>query len=212
MNKVTALLVSMAFLSNAPLKAQDTAESLVEKTSAKIVKDGGVTMKLKVAVINGLETDTREVTFDMSGKSFRSADDENTIWFDGKTLWRGSDFGSGIEEIYISEPLSEDIAAMNIVELFRKHEGFSVEGNGRDTFTLTSDGSGNGLAGIRSITVKVEPATYTLSGATVLFADDIGDIRADITVLEYTAGHKFDDKTFVCPVKDFKDADIIDLR
>lgn len=212
MNKVTALLVSMAFLSNAPANARDTAESLVEKTAAKIVKDGGVTMKLKVAVRDGLETDTREVTFDMSGKSFRSVDDENTIWFDGKTLWRGSDFGSGIEEIYISEPLSEDIAAMNIVELFRKHEGFSVEGNGSDTFTLTSDGSGNGIAGIRSITVKVEPATYTLSSATVLFAEDIGDIRADITILEYTSGRKFDDKTFVCPVKDFKDADIIDLR
>ena len=47
MNKVTALLVSMAFLSNAPLKAQDTAESLVEKTSAKIVKDGGVIYDVK---------------------------------------------------------------------------------------------------------------------------------------------------------------------
>jgi len=212
MDKVTLFLVSMAFLLNAPVKAQGSAESLVEKTASKIEKDGGVTMKLKIAVMEGLETDTREVTFDMSGRSFRSADDENTIWFDGKTLWRGSDFGSGIEEIYISEPLSDDIAVINITDLLRTHEGFSVEEKGRDTFTLASDGSGGGIAGIRSITVKVDPATYTLRSATVLFAEDVGDIRADISVLEYTPGRKFNDRTFVCPVSDFKDADIIDLR
>ena len=212
MNKATLLLVPIAVLLNAPVKSQGTAESLVERTAEKLGKDRGISMKLKIDVRDGLETDTREVTFDMSGQSFRSADEENTIWYDGKTLWRGSDFGSGIEEIYISEPMPDDIAAINITDLLRTHEGFSVEGNGRDTFTLLTNGSGNGIAGVRSITVKVDPATYTLRSATVLFAEEVGNIRADITVLGYTPGREFDDKTFVCPVKDFKDADIIDLR
>ncbi|MBR4843211.1 MAG: hypothetical protein IK006_09015 [Bacteroidaceae bacterium] len=213
MNKFTSILLSaVLFLMNNPLKAQDSAESLVQRTAAKLEKDGGITMNLSITVRDGFKTDIREVTFDMSGDSFRSTDDENTIWFDGKTLWRGSDFGSGIEEIYISEPLADEAARFNLIRMLKEHEGFSVTGNGHDTFTLTASDNGSSIAGISSITVKVDPATNVIRRAYISFSEETGDMKADISVLQYSPDKKFDGKTFKCPVKEYKDADIIDLR
>ena len=211
-NKVYSLILAFLFILNLPSKAQDTGEDLLDKTASKLEKDGGITMKLDVIIRDGLDSDRREITFDMYGKSFHSTDEENTLWFDGKTLWRGSDFGSGIEEIYISEPLPDEMERFDIIKMLREHEGFDVTGNGRDTFILTSDSSGSGIAGIRRVTVKVDPLSYRLLSVNVLFAEDLGGIIAEITVLEYTPGQKFEKSTFVCPVKDYRDADIIDLR
>lgn len=213
MNKVTTLFLSAALLLNSPMKAQnDAPQTLLDKTVSRLEKDGGITMNLKVVVRNAMGTDTREVTFDMSGNSFRSTDDENTIWFDGKTLWRGSDFGSGIEEIYISEPLPDEASRFNLVGMLKEHEGFNVEVNGQDSFTLKASETGGGMAGINAITVKVAPSTGIPLSATVLFSEETGDIKADITVTGYTPGQKFNTETFICPVKKYKDADIIDLR
>ena len=205
MNKVTTLFLSAALLLNSPMKAQnDAPQTILDKTVSRLEKDGGITMNLKVVVRNGMGTDTREVTFDMSGNSFRSTD--------GKTPWRGSDFGSGIEEIYISEPLPDEASRFNLVGMLKEHEGFNVEGNGQDSFTLKASETGGGMAGINAITVKVAPSTGIPLSATVLFSEETGDIKADITVTGYTPGQKFNTETFICPVKKYKDADIIDLR
>ena len=211
-NKVYVLILAFLSVLTLPSEAQNAGESLLDKTASKLEKDGGITMKLDVIIRDGLDSDRREITFDLYGKSFRSADEENTLWFDGKTLWRGSDFGSGIEEIYISEPLPDEMERFDILKMLREHEGFEVTGNGRDTFILTSDNSENAVAGIQRVTVRVDPLSYILRSANVLFAEDLGGITAEITVLEYTPSRKFEKGTFICPVKDFRDADIIDLR
>ncbi|MBR6371370.1 MAG: hypothetical protein IKS24_09925 [Bacteroidaceae bacterium] len=211
-NKLTILLLSSFVLLNSTVKSQNIAQSLLNRTVERLEKDGGITMSLLVVVRNVMGTDTRDVTFDMHGNSFRSIDDENTLWFDGKTFWRGNDFGNGIEEIYISEPMPDEAAKYNLVEMLKTHEGFNVEGNGQDSFTLKASGTGGGMAGINIITVNIDPATYRIRSANVIFAEETGDIRASITVKGYTPGRTFDKKTFVCPVKDYKDADIIDLR
>ena len=128
------------------------------------------------------------------------------------TLWRGNDFGSGIEEIYITEPTKDEKARYDIIGLLGKHQGFSVTGNGTDTFTLTASTPERSVEGIQKITVKVDPKTVQVKSLEIEFDQQLGSISASVLITQYKPGQKFDKKTFTCPVKDYKDAEIIDLR
>jgi outer membrane lipoprotein-sorting protein len=209
MRKYLLLIFSLCIL---PLSAQNSAEKLLQKTVSKIQKDGGITMTMDAEVKYEHGTDRIDLVLKMSGNSFYAQEDENLMWFDGKTLWRGNDFGDGIEEIYITEPTPEEKARYDIVNLLGKHQGFSVSGNGTDTFTLTASNAERSVEGIRSVTVQVDPDTYVFRNLSVSFAEELGNISARVRVTDYKAGQKFDKSTFTCPVSDYKDAEIIDLR
>ena len=209
MRKYLLLIFSLCIL---PLSAQNSAEKLLQKTVSKIQKDGGITMTMDAEVKYEHGTDRIDLVLKMSGNNFYAQEDENLMWFDGKTLWRGNDFGDGIEEIYITEPTPEEKARYDIVNLLGKHQGFSVSGNGTDTFTLTASNAERSVEGIRSVTVQVDPDTYVFRNLSVSFAEELGNISARVRVTDYKAGQKFDKSTFTCPVSDYKDAEIIDLR
>ena len=196
-----------------PLSAQNNAEKLLQKTVSKLDKDGGIYMKLDAQVTNEGKTDriNLEVKLSPDGSFFVNEGD-NTMWFDGKTMWRGNDFGDGIEEIYITEPTPEEKARYNIIGLLRKHQGFNVSSNGDDTFILTASNPTHSIEGISKVTVKVNPQTYTVNSLQVQFDQELGNLEASAKVTEYKPDQKFDKSTFTCPVNDYKDADIVDLR
>ena len=100
----------------------------------------------------------------------------------------------------------------DIINLLGKHQGFSVSGNGTDTFTLTASDSQRSVEGINKVTVMVDPKTYVPSVINILFSEELGDISAKVQVISYKPGQTFDKSTFTCPVQKYKDADIIDLR
>lgn len=206
------LLIILSFILAVPLSAQNSAEKLLKKTVSKLEKDGGISMSLDAEIKNDDNTDRIDLVLKMSGTSFYVEEDDNLMWFDGKTLWRGNDFGDGIEEIYITEPTADEKARYDIISLLSKHQGFSVSGNGTDTFVLTASNSERSVEGIRTVSVKVDPKTYVLKTIDVVFAQDLGNISATVTVNDYTPDQKFDNKVFTCPVKEYKDAEIIDLR
>ena len=98
------------------------------------------------------------------------------------------------------------------ITLKMSDQGFSVSGNGSDTFTLTASNAERSVEGIRSVTVQVDPATLVFKTLSISFAEELGNISARILVTDYKAGQSFDKKTFTCPVSDYKDAEIVDLR
>ena len=206
------LLIILSLIWTVTLSAQNSAEKLLRKTVSKMEKDGGISMSLDAEIKNDDNTDRIDLVLKMSGTSFYVEEDDNLMWFDGKTLWRGNDFGDGIEEIYITEPAPEEKARYDIISLLSKHQGFSVSGNGTDTFVLSASNSERSVEGIRTVSVKVDPKTYVLKSINVVFAQELGNISATVTVKDYKPEQKFDNKVFTCPVKDYKDAEIIDLR
>ena len=206
------LLIILSLIWTVTLSAQNSAEKLLRKTVSKMEKDGGISMSLDAEIKNDDNTDRIDLVLKMSGTSFYVEEDDNLMWFDGKTLWRGNDFGDGIEEIYITEPAPEEKARYDIISLLSKHQGFSVSGNGTDTFVLSASNSERSVEGIRTVSVKVDPKTYVLKSINVVFAQELGNISATVTVKDYNPEQKFDNKVFTCPVKDYKDAEIIDLR
>ena len=209
MRKYLFILFSLFIL---PLSAQNSAEKLLQKAVSKLEKDGGITMTMDAEIKYEHGTDRVDLVLKMSGNSFYAQEDENLMWYDGKTLWRGNDFGDGIEEIYITEPTPEEKARYDIVSLLGKHQGFSVSGNGKDTFTLTASNAERSVEGISSVTVQVDPATYAFKTISVTFAQELGNISAKVNVTDYKPGQKFDKSTFTCPVSNYKDAEIVDLR
>ena len=196
-----------------PLSAQNSADKLLQKTVSKLEKDGGISIKLDAEVKNEGTTDHIELEIKLSPDgSFYTSENDNIIWFDGKTMWRGNDFGDGIEEIYITEPTPEEKAKYDIIGLLRKHQGFNVSGNGSETFILTASNDWRSVEGISKVTVTVDPKTNVIKTLQIEFDKELGNISASAKVKEYSPGQKFDKSTFTCPVKDYKDADIIDLR
>ena len=169
-------------------------------------------MTLDAEVKYDNNTDRTDLILKLSGNSFYAQQDDNTMWFDGKTMWRGNDFGDGIEEIYITEPTTDEKARYDIVNLLGKHQGFSISGNGIDTFVLTASNAEHSIEGIRSVTAKVDPGSYAIKTVSIVFAEELGNISVKVDVTGYTPGQTFDKKTFTCPVHDYKDAEIIDLR
>ena len=206
------LSIILALICILPLSAQNSADKLLQKTVSKLEKDGGIAMTLDAEIKNDDSTDHIDMVLKLSGKNFYAEEDDNIMWFDGNTLWRGNDFGNGIEEIYITEPTAEEKARYDIINLISKHQGFNVSGNGTDTFVLTASNAERSVEGIRSVTVMVDPKTYVFKTISIVFAEELGNLSAKVQVTGYNPNQTFDKKTFTCPVKDYKDAEIIDLR
>ena len=114
------ILISLAF--TAPAKAQSDAETLLQKTVSRLEKDGDITMLLKIDISDENGTNSYDISLKKSNAGFYAQEDEFSIWFDGKTMWRGNDFGYGIEEIYISELLAEEKGRFDIIRLLKEHK------------------------------------------------------------------------------------------
>lgn len=210
MQKFIITILSLACL--LPLQAQTGAESLLQKTVSRLQKDGGIQIKMDAQIRYEHGTDQTDMEVKMSDGCFMAQEDEFILWFDGKTMWNAKDYGSGIEEIYITNPTPEEKARYDIINLLGKHQGFSISGNGTDTFILTASAPAHSVEGIRKITIKVDPSTAAPKTLQIEFDEQLGNVSATIQVTEYKPGQKYDKSTFTCPVTDYKDADIIDLR
>ena len=206
------LLLIISTLCILPLSAQNSADKLLQKTVSKLEKDGGIAMSLHAEIKSDDGTDRTDFTLKLSGTGFYVQTDDNLIWFDGKTMWNGKDYGDGIEEIYITTPTPEEKARYDIISLLSKHQGFTVNGNGTDTFVLIASNAQHSVEGIHTITATVDPRTNVFKAISIVFAEELGNITATILVNEYLPDQKFDKNTFTCPVKEYKDAEIIDLR
>lgn len=209
MRKQLLFILTLCIL---PLSAQNSADKLLHKTVSKLEKDGGIAMSLHAEIKSDDGTGRTDFTLKLSGTGFFIQTDDNLIWFDGKTMWNGKDYGDGIEEIYITTPTPEEKARYDIISLLSKHQGFTVNGNGTDTFVLIASNAQHSVEGIHTITATVDPKTNVFKAISIVFAEELGNITATVLVNEYLSDQKFDRTTFTCPVKDYKDAEIIDLR
>ena len=209
-----ALLYTLLFLFTliTPAMAQSDAEALLQKTVSRLEKDGDITALLKIDISDENGTNSYDISLKKSNAGFYAQEDEFSIWFDGKTMWRGNDFGYGIEEIYISELLAEEKGRFDIIRLLKEHKDFSVSSTGSDNFTLTASNPEKSVEGISGITMRFDPKIFIIKTIRIIFAQEFGNISANVQVIDYKPDQKFDRKIFTCPVADYGNADIIDLR
>ena len=102
------------------VSAQDSAEQLLQKTVSKMQKDGALAITLEAEIRDDNGTDIVDMELKLQGNCFYVKEEDDMLWFDGKTMWRANDFGEGVEEIYISEPTPEEKARYDIIALLSK--------------------------------------------------------------------------------------------
>lgn len=205
--------------------AQSGTGSLFAKTVDRLKADGPSLVTGSATVSYGDMSGVQNFELSLSGSRFHIVldDGETTAWFDSKTLWNGADYGNGIEEIYISNPSSEEVVLLNPSELLKRADSFKVTQKGKDTFIMEPKKNGEKVLGLSKVTVKVNPETFR--PVQIDFMQDSNDPKGARNVREelpvsttsirisgWKPNQKFTDSMFTCPVDKYPEAEIIDLR
>lgn len=213
MKRLSVLLTLV--LAFAGLRAQ-TAQSVLDKTIAKLESDFGI--ETKVQIKNETQFDILPAnspgTMKMNGSMYQLALPEMRVWFDGETQWAltgDEDF----QEIYISTPSSSEIAQLNPFQMLRDRSSFkasqvkavTVDGKNAQALTLTATGAAS--MGFSQVIVTVD-ALYRPLSIDVEFTNTPGHLR--VIISDYKTGIELKPENFRCPVANYKEADIIDLR
>ena len=146
----------------------------------------------------------------ISGERFALLTDEMKLWCDGETQWS---YISQNNEIYISEPNADDARAfspLHIMELYKS--GFKSEIDKAsskpyaDAVVLTSAARGNE---IKKVSILLDKRINLPNSMVVEYENGTS---AKIVVNTYKQGCKFSVKEFRCREKDFRGAEVVDMR
>ena len=188
------------------------AEKLLDKAVSLIKSDSGVQMNFSITLLDSSGDDMfkDDGVLKIAGERFTLLTDEMKLWCDGETQWS---YISQNNEIYISEPNADDARAfspLHIMELYKS--GFKSEVDkaaskpNADAVVLTSVARGNE---IKKVSILLDKRINLPSSMDVKYENGTS---AKIVVNTYKQGCKFSVKDFRCRVKDFRGAEVVDMR
>lgn len=211
MNRIF-LLAIMCVVSLTAAAQKGEAEKLLDKAVSLIKSDSGVQMNFSITLLDGSgdEMFKDDGVLKISGERFALLTDEMKLWCDGETQWS---YISQNNEIYISEPNADDARAfspLHIMELYKS--GFKSEVDkgaskpNADAVVLTSVARGNE---IKKVSILLDKRINLPSSMDVKYENGTS---AKIVVNTYKQGCKFSVKDFRCREKDFRGAEVVDMR
>lgn len=208
---LTLLLLLTATLS---IQAQQTPNAVLKSISEKLEKDCCITADLTLtdntsyAVLGSNTKGSLKISkecFVIDVALFR-------LWFDGTTLWTMNTM-NGYEEIYVTSPNKEEAALFNPINIF-KQPGLTVTTNadkdGLKSISVTSQQLVIGDINIQ-LEVLYNPDTYRIERVTGMDRFNQSQNIA-IAIKNYKSGLELSKETFQCPVSNYPDAEIVDMR
>ena len=134
------------------------------------------------------------------------------LWFDGTTLWTMNTM-NGYEEIYVTSPDKEEAALFNPINIF-KQPGLTVTTNadkdGLKSISVTSQQLVIGDINLQ-LEILYNPTTYRIEKVTGMDRFNQSQNIA-IAIKNYKSGLELNKETFQCPVSNYPDAEIVDMR
>ena len=134
------------------------------------------------------------------------------LWFDGTTLWTMNTM-NGYEEIYVTSPDKEEAALFNPINIF-KQPGLTVTTNadkdGLKSISVTSQQLVIGDINLQ-LEILYNPTTYRIEKITGMDRFNQSQNIA-IAIKNYERGIELNKETFQCPVSNYPDAEIVDMR
>lgn len=134
------------------------------------------------------------------------------LWFDGSTLWTMNTM-NGYEEIYVTSPDKEEAALFNPINIF-KQPGLTVTTNadkdGLKSISITSQQLVIGDINLQ-LEILYNPTTYRIEKVTGMDRFNQSQNIA-IAIKNYKSGLELSKETFQCPVSNYPDAEIVDMR
>ncbi|MBR4303313.1 MAG: hypothetical protein IKT80_07135 [Bacteroidaceae bacterium] len=209
---LTLLLLLTATIS---MQAQQTTPNAVLKSIAeKLEKDCCITADLiltdntSYAVLGNNTKGSLKISkecFVIDVALFR-------LWFDGSTLWTMNTM-NGYEEIYVTSPDKEEAALFNPINIF-KQPGLTVTTNadkdGLKSISVTSQQLVIGDINLQ-LEILYNPTTYRIEKVTGMDRFNQSQNIA-IAIKNYKSGLELSKETFQCPVSNYPDAEIVDMR
>ncbi|MBQ5572781.1 MAG: hypothetical protein IIU69_00680 [Bacteroidaceae bacterium] len=208
---LTLLLLLTATLS---IQAQQTPNAVLKSIAEKLEKDCCITADLTLtdntsyAVLGSNTKGSLKISkecFVIDVALFR-------LWFDGTTLWTMNTM-NGYEEIYVTSPDKEEAALFNPINIF-KQPGLTVTTNadkdGLKSISVTSQQLVIGDINLQ-LEVLYNPGTYRIER--VIGMDRFNQSQnIAIAIKNYKSGLELSKETFQCPVSNYPDAEIVDMR
>ncbi len=188
-----------------------TARQVLDKTAAKLKKDGGIKAAFQVTAFDGTtQTGSGSGTIYIKGNRFRIASPQMQTWFDGTTQWS---YLEGSNEVNVSTPTDAELQGMNpytFVNLYKKGYRATMKETtlrGKACYEVNLVATGNN--GIRQMILSIDKGSYV----PLCVRLRQGDKRwTRISVRDYAGGNKWSDSFFRFDRKDLPRAEIIDLR
>ncbi|MBQ5730254.1 MAG: outer membrane lipoprotein carrier protein LolA [Bacteroidaceae bacterium] len=204
------LLPMMLYASN------DGVEAVLDKAVAKLKADSGVQMEFEYSVYDAdaslLFREKGSLLIDadkaVAGKEcFSLLLEQLKIWCNGTVQWN---YTGQTNEIYITDAESDEaqnLSPLYIMQLYKNgYRGSLKENVGANVITLLPIDN-NGEFDKVQVTIdkeSLQPVRIALSMN--------GNGSTEIVVKSYKAGCLFNSKQFVCPVNEFPDAEVVDMR
>lgn len=216
MKKIGLCICLLSFLFPCLIMGQNNKKAieLLEKSAAVFQQSNGIeaSFLLKDGMSDPKSIHSFEGTLKSKSNKFVIDLPDMQTWFDGKTQWS---FLKSNQEVNITSPTSEEIAAINPVALLRLYKnGYrpvykgerTVDSNPVAEIELVAD---KAQLPWRKIFIRLD--TRTNLPVSVLIRDKNGR-NTDIHFLKIKQNLNFSDSIFVFKKEQFPNVEIIDLR
>ena len=206
---MTALLLACA-----SLPAQNDAKETLAKMEDAFRKEGGIRADFTLRLTEqGMPRGESTGTISLKGERFLLETPDNTLWFDGKTLWS---YLPDAEEVTVSLPGQEELQSIHPYLLlksarknYRAETGAQVSFNGKTARKLILTPAKENRDDIMALTVYVEQTTFHPLYIEIL---QNNGMASRLTITHYQTQQDFADSLFVFNPAKYPDTEIVDLR
>lgn len=129
------------------------------------------------------------------------------VWCDGETQWS---YMREINEVYITDAAADEaqnLSPLYVMEHYR--EGFSRSAVSKDGFTAVMLKAMNEDSDVECVLLLISEENYRLVSMIISMP---GQGTVEIDLDGYVAKCGVDDDVFTCPLDDFREAEVIDMR
>jgi outer membrane lipoprotein-sorting protein len=129
------------------------------------------------------------------------------VWCDGETQWS---YMREINEVYITDAAADEaqnLSPLYVMEHYR--EGFSRSAVSKDGFTAVMLKAMNEDSDVECVLLLISEENYRLVSMIISMP---GQGVVEIDLDGYVAKCGVDDDVFTCPLDDFREAEVIDMR
>ena len=129
------------------------------------------------------------------------------VWCDGETQWS---YMREINEVYITDAAADEaqnLSPLYVMEHYR--EGFSRSAVSKDGFTAVMLKAMNEDSDVECVLLLISEENYRLVSMIISMPGQ-GAVEVDLD--GYVAKCGVDDDVFTCPLDDFRETEIIDMR
>ena len=195
-----------------PLFAQNEevdADAVLDKALASIKADLPVRMDYDYKVFDDntelLMNDKGVIYIDNNRYALLMQDMK--VWCDGETQWS---YMREINEVYITDAAADEaqnLSPLYVMEHYR--EGFSRSAVSKDGFTAVMLKAMNEDSDVECVLLLISEDNYRLVSMIISMP---GQGAVEIDLDGYVAKCGVDDDVFTCPLDDFREAEVIDMR